>query len=100
MQIKAEMFDLSRAEWGHIIDEHIFSEKKRAIFKRRWLDDIGVELLAEEVDMSVRQINNILSECKREIVLALARKDIKYIVCLFRLLPDEMQEKVIELIVE
>jgi hypothetical protein len=100
MQIKPEMFELLRTEWVELIDECIFSEKERAIFKRRWLDHIGVENLAEEADMSVRQINNILTACKRQIVLALTRKNTRYLINLYRLLPEDMQEKVIELIIE
>ena len=58
---KAEAFDLSRSEWEHLIDEWIFSERDRAILKRRLLDGICFEPLAEEFDMSVRQINNIVA---------------------------------------
>ena len=58
---KAEAFDLSRSEWEHLIDEWIFSERDRAILKRRLLDGICFGPLAEEFDMSVRQINNIVA---------------------------------------
>jgi hypothetical protein len=58
---KAEAFDLSRSEWEHLIDEWIFSERDRAILKRRLLDGVCFEPLAEEFDMSVRQINNIVA---------------------------------------
>jgi hypothetical protein len=54
------MIDLSRSQWEHLIDEWIFSERNRAILKRRLLDGIGFEALAEEFDMSVRQIKNIV----------------------------------------
>ena len=52
--------DISRSEWQHLIDEWIFSERDRAILKRRLLDGITYESLAEEFDMSVRQIKNIV----------------------------------------
>ncbi len=58
---KAEAFDLSRSEWEHLIDEWIFSERDRAILKRRMLDGICFEPLAEEFDMSVRGVKNIVA---------------------------------------
>ena len=48
-------FDVSR-----LIDEWIFSERDRAILKRRLLDGIKFERLAEEFDLSVRQTKNIV----------------------------------------
>lgn len=54
------MIDLPRSEIEHLIDEWIFSERDRAILKRRLLDGICYEPLAEEFDMSVRQIKNIV----------------------------------------
>ena len=53
------MMDLSRSQWEHLIDEWIFNERDRKILKRRLLDGITYERLAEEFDMSVRQIKNI-----------------------------------------
>lgn len=52
--------DLSRSEWSALIDEWIFNEKYRSILKRRLLDGITYEGLADEFDMSVRQIKNIV----------------------------------------
>jgi hypothetical protein len=43
-----------------LIDEWIKSERNRKIVKRRLLDGIHYEPLAEEFDMSVRQIKNIV----------------------------------------
>jgi AraC-like DNA-binding protein len=53
------MKDLPRSEWNKLIDEWIFNERNREILKRRLLDGICYEPLAEEFDMSVRQIKNI-----------------------------------------
>lgn len=61
---KAEIYDLSRTEWEFLIDEWIFSERDRAILKRRLLDGILFEPLAEEFDMSVQQIKNIVYKGK------------------------------------
>ena len=53
-------FDLSRSELEHLINEWIFSERDRAILRRRLLDGICYEPLAEEFELSVRQIKNIV----------------------------------------
>lgn len=53
-------FNIPRSEVEHLIDEWIFSERDRAILKRRLLDGICYEPLAEEFDMSVRQIKTIV----------------------------------------
>ena len=54
------MMDYSRSELNHIIDEWILNEKYRAIMKRRLLDGITYEALAEEFDMSTSQIKRIV----------------------------------------
>lgn len=55
-----ELFDKPRSEWEKLIDEWIFSERDRKILKRRLLDGITHEKIAEEVDMSVLQIKRIV----------------------------------------
>ena len=52
--------DYTNSEMDSLIKEHIHSERDRAILRRRLLDGIRYELLAEEYDMSVRQIKNIV----------------------------------------
>ena len=52
--------DLSRTEIETLIDEWIFNERDRKILKRRLLDGICYEPLAEEFDLSVRQVKNIV----------------------------------------
>ena len=54
------MRDYSRTELTKAIDEWILNEKHRAILKRRLIDGICFEPLAEEFDMSVRQIKRIV----------------------------------------
>ena len=54
------MKDYSRTEIETAINEWILNEKHRAILKRRLIDGICFEPLAEEFDMSVRQIQNIV----------------------------------------
>lgn len=58
------MRDYSRTELTEAIDEWILNEKHRAILKRRLLDGICYEPLAEEFDMSVRQIKRIVYKCE------------------------------------
>lgn len=53
-------FNLPRSELEKLINEWIFREKDREILKRRLLDGITYEALAEEFDMSVRQIKAIV----------------------------------------
>ena len=52
--------DIPRSEWEKLIDEWIFSERDRAILKRRLLDGICYEPLAEEFNLSVQQTKHIV----------------------------------------
>ena len=63
--------DISRSEVSDLIDEWIFSERDRKILKRRLLDGICYEPLAEEFDLSVRQIKNIVYKGENKIFLHL-----------------------------
>ena len=60
--------ELSRSQWEHLIDEHVFSERDRKIMKRKLLDGIPFEALAEEVDMSTRQVKNIVKKHKENLI--------------------------------
>lgn len=51
---------LSRSQWNNLIDEWIFNERDRNILKRRLLDGICYEPLADEFGLSVRQVKNIV----------------------------------------
>lgn len=48
-----------------LIEEHIHSERDRAILYRRLVDGICFEPLAEEFGMSERQIKNIVYRCEQ-----------------------------------
>ena len=68
------MTECSSSELAHTIDERIIgrnAERNRAILKRRLIDGICFEPLAEEFGISVRQ-------CKRIVYVGLERI-IKYI---------------------
>ena len=59
--------EMPRSAWEKLIDEWIFSERDRAILKRRLLDGITFERLSEEFDLSVRQIKNITAAATAEL---------------------------------
>ena len=50
-----------------MINEHIHSERNRSILKRRLVDGITFEKLAEEFDLSVSQIKRIVYKCENDI---------------------------------
>ena len=47
------------------INEKIHSERNRAILKRRFVDGICFEPLAEEFNLSVRQVKNIVYKSEK-----------------------------------
>ncbi len=57
-----EHYNKPRSEWENLIDEWIFNERDREIIKRRLLDGICFEPLAEEFEMSVRQTKTIVQK--------------------------------------
>lgn len=57
--------DLSTTQIRTLIDEWIKSERDREILKRRLLDGICYEPLAEEFDLSTRQVKNIVYKCEK-----------------------------------
>ena len=65
---KTELYDLSRTEWENLIDEYIFKERDRAILKRRLLDGICYEPLAEEFDLSVQQTKNVVYKATEKLI--------------------------------
>ena len=52
--------DYTNSQIAELIDEWIHSERDRAIMKRRLIDGLTFERLAEEFDMSVRQMKRIV----------------------------------------
>lgn len=54
------MIQYTNSEIINLIDEHIHSERDRAILKRRLVDGLTFEKLAEEFEMSVSQIKRIV----------------------------------------
>lgn len=54
------MKEYTNSQMTALIDEHIHSERDRALLKRRLLDGVCYEPLAEEFDMSVSQVRRIV----------------------------------------
>jgi len=54
------MRDYTNSEICEIIDEYVHNARNRAILKRRLIDGICFEPLAEEFELSVRQVKNIV----------------------------------------
>ena len=61
-------YNYSRSEWEAIIDEYIFSERNRKIVKRKLLDGVTFEALAEEFDLSVQHTKTIVGQAKRRLL--------------------------------
>lgn len=58
------VFKIPTSEVEHLIDEWIFSERNRKIAKRKIIDDITFEALAEEFELSVQQVKKIVYKCQ------------------------------------
>lgn len=54
------MIEYSNSEITRVINEYIHNERNRNLLKRRYVDGITLESLAEEFDLSVRQVKNII----------------------------------------
>ena len=54
------MNDYTNSQISALIDEHIHSDRDRQILKRRLIDGCCFEPLAEEFEMSDRQIKRIV----------------------------------------
>ena len=61
------MIDISNSELSALIDEWISSERDRKILKRRLIDGVCYEPLAEEFGLSARQIKNIVYKSEEKL---------------------------------
>lgn len=59
--------NLDRYEWENLIDRWIFDEKDRIILKRKFLDNVALEKIAEEIDLSVIQTNRRFKKAKMQL---------------------------------
>lgn len=58
-------YNLSRSQISELIDEWILNERDRKILKRRFLDGVSFEHLAEEFELSARHIQNIVYKSEK-----------------------------------
>ena len=65
--MRADAFNLSRAEWVELIDLWIFNETDRAILKRRLLDGRTYEQLSEEFNYSDRHIKTRVYKAEKQL---------------------------------
>lgn len=63
-----QKYKLSRDQWILLIDEWVLSERDRYILKRKLIDKHTFEEIAEELEMSDRQIKNIVTKHFAEII--------------------------------
>lgn len=63
--------DYTNSQISYVIDEYIYHERNRMILKRRFIDGLTYEKIAEEFDMSVRQIKKIVYRDGDKILLKL-----------------------------
>lgn len=67
---KVDNYDLSRSEWENAIDQYVLgrnAERNRQILKRRLLDGITYERLAQEFDMSTQNICSIIYKYQEKV---------------------------------
>ena len=60
--------NLSRDRLDRLIEQHIFNERDRMILRRRWFDKIKFEPLAEEFELSVRWVKNIVYSSEKLLI--------------------------------
>ena len=66
--MKIDIYNMSRKEWEYLIEQYIFSEFDRKLLKRRLLDGITFEALAEEFDLSVTQTKNRIYKAEKKLL--------------------------------
>lgn len=64
----SETKDYTNSQISFLIDEHIHSERDRKLLKRRLIDGITFERLAEEFELSDRQVKNIVYKTESRVL--------------------------------
>ena len=62
------MKEYSNSQISAVIDEYIHSKRNRELLKRRYVDGITYERIAEEFDLSVRQVKTIVYRSEQIII--------------------------------
>ena len=60
-------FDYTNSQIIALIDEHIHSERGRAILKRRLVDGICYDKMAEEFDRTPRQMQRVVDKLQKQL---------------------------------
>lgn len=56
-----------RQEYEYVIDEWVLNERDRIALKRKYLDGISYEAIAEELDISRKTVQNIVRRWRNTI---------------------------------
>lgn len=67
----AGVIEYTNSSVARIIDEYIHSERDRAIIKRRLVDGVSIERLAEEFDRSPRAMQRRVAKLQAAVFLHL-----------------------------
>lgn len=67
--------EMDNYEIAEAIDRYVRGERARSILKRRLLDEICYEPLAEEFDISVSQLKRILSKSQEQLFKNLNKEE-------------------------
>lgn len=65
--VKPNLDDITNTQIAHAIDEYIHNERDRAMLKRRLIDGICFEPLADEFNLSVRHTKNIIYRAESQL---------------------------------
>ncbi len=68
MKFDPYAYNYSYSEWEHIIDEHIFNEEDRKLFKQHYLDGVSFEKLAEENNLSYDWVRKKVRKSKDNLI--------------------------------
>lgn len=68
------MMEYTNSQMERLINEHIHNERYRNILKRRLIDGVCFEPLAEECNLSVRQVKTIVYKSQEKLFRALERE--------------------------
>lgn len=67
MRIDERIDRYDNIELAEMIDRYVRGEKARAIYKRRLIDRVKFEALAEEFDISTRNVQNIVYRAQEQL---------------------------------
>lgn len=62
------MKDYTNSQIARLIDEHIHNERDRSILKRRLIDGIVYEKIAEEYDLSPQRVKAIIYSAQQRLI--------------------------------